>query len=78
MAKRTSLFGELFSFDTFKIFSDALFASGAALKYVKRQAALQERIYALLDENRTEISPEKYAENQKQIEALFVELERHK
>lgn len=78
MAKRTSLFGELFSFDTFKIFSDALFASGAAVKFVKRQAALQERIYALLDENRTEISPEKCAENQKQIDALLTELERHK
>lgn len=78
MAKRTSLLGSLLSFETFRIFSDALFASNAAVKYVKRQEALQEQIYALMDESRSEVSPEKYAENQQKIDALLTELERHK
>lgn len=76
MAKRSSLFGSLFSFETFKIFSDAVFASGAALRYVKRREALHQQIGKLLDENIAGVSPEKHAENTKKIEALLAELRR--
>lgn len=76
MKKKPGLFGSLFSFDTFKIFSDALFASGEALRYAKRQEALHQQISALLTENIGGVSPEKHAENTKKIDVRLAELKR--
>jgi len=71
---KSSLFGSLFSFDTFNVFSDAIFATGEALRFAKRQCALQEQIGALLDENMAGVTPEKHKENTEKIQALLVKL----
>ncbi|CAM8640725.1 hypothetical protein [Sphingobium cupriresistens] len=78
MKKKPGLFGTLFSFDTFRIFSDALFASGAALRYAKRQEVLHQQISVLLNENMGEVSPAKHEENIEKIRTLLAELEQLK
>lgn len=72
---KPSLFGSLFSFDTFNVFSDALSATGEALRFVKRKCALQEQIGTLLEENMAGVTPEKHKENTEKIQALLVKLE---